>query len=90
MPTDFFRDVQCALQKLGRLTGSLLFQGDEGFPDEPKESEKSDANSQTTEPHLKEGSQVVALFSYEATQPEDLDFLEGDIILVISTGRCYS
>uniref|UniRef100_A0A8D1LM35 Neutrophil cytosol factor 2 n=1 Tax=Sus scrofa TaxID=9823 RepID=A0A8D1LM35_PIG len=59
--------------------------GDEGFPDEPKESEKSDANSQTTEPHLKEGSQVVALFSYEATQPEDLDFLEGDIILVIST-----
>lgn len=68
----------------------MLFQGDEGFPDEPKESEKSDANSQTTEPHLKEGSQVVALFSYEATQPEDLDFLEGDIILVISTGRCYS
>uniref|UniRef100_A0A8C3YPT4 Neutrophil cytosol factor 2 n=1 Tax=Catagonus wagneri TaxID=51154 RepID=A0A8C3YPT4_9CETA len=59
--------------------------GDEGFPDEPKESEKSDANNQTTEPQLKEGSQVVALFSYEATQPEDLDFLEGDIILVIST-----
>lgn len=58
--------------------------GDQGFPDEPKESEKSDANSQTPEPQLKEGSQVVAIFSYEATQPEDLEFLEGDIIQVVS------
>ncbi|XP_068842279.1 neutrophil cytosol factor 2 isoform X3 [Capricornis sumatraensis] len=59
--------------------------GDQGFPDEPEESKKSDANNQTTEPELKEGSKVVALFSYEATQPEDLEFLEGDVILVIST-----
>lgn len=58
--------------------------GDQGFPDEPKESEKSDANSQTPEPQLKEGSQVVAIFSYEATQPEDLEFLEGDVIQVVS------
>ncbi|XP_008566163.1 PREDICTED: neutrophil cytosol factor 2 isoform X1 [Galeopterus variegatus] len=58
--------------------------GDQGFPDEPRESEKSDANHQTAEPQLKEGSQVVALFSYEATQPEDLEFLEGDVILVLS------
>ncbi|XP_014312289.1 neutrophil cytosol factor 2 isoform X2 [Myotis lucifugus] len=58
--------------------------GDQGFPDEAKESEKSDANSQTLEPQLKEGSQVVAIFSYEATQPEDLEFLEGDIIQVVS------
>uniref|UniRef100_A0A667IW41 Neutrophil cytosol factor 2 n=1 Tax=Lynx canadensis TaxID=61383 RepID=A0A667IW41_LYNCA len=58
--------------------------GDQGFPDEPKESEKSEANNQTTEPQLKEGGQVVALFSYEATQPEDLEFQEGDIIQVIS------
>uniref|UniRef100_G3TZU8 Neutrophil cytosol factor 2 n=1 Tax=Loxodonta africana TaxID=9785 RepID=G3TZU8_LOXAF len=58
--------------------------GDQGFPDEPKENEKPDANNQTTEPQLKEGSQVVALFSYEATQPEDLEFLEGDVILVLS------
>uniref|UniRef100_A0A2K5PTS7 Neutrophil cytosol factor 2 n=1 Tax=Cebus imitator TaxID=2715852 RepID=A0A2K5PTS7_CEBIM len=58
--------------------------GDQGFPDEPKESEKADANNQTTEPQLKKGSQVVALFSYEATQPEDLEFQEGDIILVLS------
>uniref|UniRef100_A0A8C9JV37 Neutrophil cytosol factor 2 n=1 Tax=Panthera tigris altaica TaxID=74533 RepID=A0A8C9JV37_PANTA len=58
--------------------------GDQGFPDKPKESEKSEANNQTTEPQLKEGGQVVALFSYEATQPEDLEFQEGDIIQVIS------
>ncbi|ELK16190.1 Neutrophil cytosol factor 2 [Pteropus alecto] len=58
--------------------------GDQGFPDEPKESENPDANGQTTEPQLKEGSKVVALFSYEATQPEDLEFLEGDVIQVLS------
>ncbi|XP_006872617.1 PREDICTED: neutrophil cytosol factor 2 [Chrysochloris asiatica] len=58
--------------------------GDQGFPDEPKENEKSHANNQTIEPQLKEGSQVVALFSYAATQPEDLEFLEGDEILVLS------
>ncbi|OWK08623.1 NCF2 [Cervus elaphus hippelaphus] len=60
-------------------------QGDQGFPEEPEESKKPGANNQTTEPELKEGSKVVALFSYEATQPEDLEFLEGDVILVIST-----
>lgn len=43
-----------------------------------------------TEPRLKEGSKVVALFSYEATQPEDLEFLEGDVIQVLSMGQCYS
>lgn len=32
---------------------------------------------------------MVALFSYEATQPEDLEFLEGDIILVLSRGKHY-
>uniref|UniRef100_A0A7N5JPR9 Neutrophil cytosol factor 2 n=1 Tax=Ailuropoda melanoleuca TaxID=9646 RepID=A0A7N5JPR9_AILME len=58
--------------------------GDQGFPDEPKKSEKSEANNQTTEPQLKEGDQVVALFSYEAAQPEDLEFQEGDIIQIIS------
>uniref|UniRef100_A0A8C6B9W2 Neutrophil cytosol factor 2 n=1 Tax=Monodon monoceros TaxID=40151 RepID=A0A8C6B9W2_MONMO len=58
--------------------------GDQGFPDETEETKKSDANNQTTEAQLKEGSQVVALFSYEATQPEDLEFLEGDVILVLS------
>lgn len=33
---------------------------------------------------------MVALFSYEATQPEDLEFQEGDIIQIISMGRYYS
>uniref|UniRef100_A0A8C0M965 Neutrophil cytosol factor 2 n=1 Tax=Canis lupus familiaris TaxID=9615 RepID=A0A8C0M965_CANLF len=58
--------------------------GDQGFPDEPQESEKSEANNQTTEPTLKEGGHVVALFTYEATQPEDLEFQQGDIIQIIS------
>ncbi|KAG8517338.1 Neutrophil cytosol factor 2 [Galemys pyrenaicus] len=58
--------------------------GDQGLPDEPKESEKSDVKNQTTQAQFKEGSQVVALFNYEATQPEDLDFVEGDVILVIA------
>uniref|UniRef100_A0A8D2B8W5 Neutrophil cytosol factor 2 n=1 Tax=Sciurus vulgaris TaxID=55149 RepID=A0A8D2B8W5_SCIVU len=58
--------------------------GDQGFLDESKEHEKCDVN-QTTEPQFKEGSQVVALFSYEATQPEDLEFQEGDVIQVLST-----
>lgn len=75
---------------LGKLTALLFFQGDQGFPDEPKKSEKSEANNQTTEPQLKEGDQVVALFSYEAAQPEDLEFQEGDIIQIISMGKYYS
>lgn len=75
-------------KKLAKLTNLLLFQGDQGFPEEPKESEKSDINSQIKESQFK-GSQVVALFSYEATQPEDLEFQEGDVILVLSKGKCY-
>lgn len=58
--------------------------GDQGFPDEPTESEHSDAKNQKPELQLKEGTKVVALFNYEATQPEDLEFLEGDVIQVIS------
>lgn len=58
--------------------------GDQGFPDEPKESEHAEAKNQKPELQLKEGSKVVALFNYEATQPEDLEFLEGDVIQVIS------
>lgn len=89
--TDSFSDVQCSLaKKLGKLTDLLLFQGDQGFPDEPQESEKSEANNQTTEPTLKEGGHVVALFTYEATQPEDLEFQQGDIIQIISMGKQYS
>ncbi|KAM5144304.1 neutrophil cytosol factor 2 isoform 2-T2 [Callospermophilus lateralis] len=59
--------------------------GDQGFLDKSKEHEKCDSNQKKMEPQFKEGSQVVALFSYEATQPEDLEFQEGDVILVLST-----
>lgn len=31
---------------------------------------------------------VVAQYSYEATQPEDLEFQAGDMILVLSKGNC--
>ncbi|GAB1285541.1 Neutrophil cytosol factor 2 [Apodemus speciosus] len=58
--------------------------GDQGLVDEPKEGENSDANKQTPEPQPKEGTQVVAIFNYEAAQPEDLEFVEGDVILVLS------
>ncbi|XP_005071342.1 neutrophil cytosol factor 2 [Mesocricetus auratus] len=58
--------------------------GDQGLVDEPKESENFDTNTRTAEPQPKEGSQVTAIFSYEATQPEDLEFVEGDVILVLS------
>lgn len=70
----------------------MLFQGDQGLIDEPKESENFsiDVNTRTAEPQLKEGSQVTAIFSYEATQPEDLEFVEGDVILVLSHGKSYS
>ncbi|XP_075396612.1 neutrophil cytosol factor 2 [Tenrec ecaudatus] len=57
--------------------------GDQGVPEESKEEENSHASHQTELPP-EGGSHVVALFSYEATQPEDLGFLEGDAILVLS------
>lgn len=33
---------------------------------------------------------MVAQYSYEATQPEDLEFQAGDVILVLSKGNCAS
>lgn len=33
---------------------------------------------------------MVALFSYAATQPEDLGFEEGDTIRVLSLGECWA
>lgn len=32
-------------------------------------------------------TQVVAQYNYEATQPEDLEFQAGDVILVLSKGN---
>lgn len=31
---------------------------------------------------------MVALFSYEASQPEDLALSEGDVVLVLAQGKC--
>ncbi|XP_020840041.1 neutrophil cytosol factor 2 [Phascolarctos cinereus] len=56
--------------------------GDQGFPEVPEKKENH--NSHVTEPQQKEGNQVLALFNYEASQPEDLEFLAGDVILVLS------
>ncbi|NP_001075570.1 neutrophil cytosol factor 2 [Oryctolagus cuniculus] len=58
--------------------------GDQGFPEEPDESELSKADDRTTGPKIREGSHVVARFRYEASQPEDLELREGDVVLVLS------
>lgn len=57
--------------------------GDGGFPEEPEDlADLEKPKLGATE--LEGGSQVVALFSYSATQPEDLAFEEGDTIRVLS------
>uniref|UniRef100_A0A8D0G536 Neutrophil cytosolic factor 2 n=1 Tax=Sphenodon punctatus TaxID=8508 RepID=A0A8D0G536_SPHPU len=40
--------------------------------------------NQNSTPEEIEANQVVARYSYESTQPEDLEFQEGDVILVLS------
>uniref|UniRef100_A0A8C8E4P1 Neutrophil cytosolic factor 2 n=1 Tax=Otus sunia TaxID=257818 RepID=A0A8C8E4P1_9STRI len=54
---------------------------DKGFlPDsKPEESPPQEATVEETGP-----TQVVAQYDYEATQPEDLEFQAGDVILVLS------
>ncbi|XP_050757021.1 neutrophil cytosol factor 2 isoform X1 [Gymnogyps californianus] len=52
----------------------------EGFlPDSKPEESPREATPEETGP-----TQVVAQYSYEATQPEDLEFQAGDVILVLS------
>ncbi|NXI71704.1 NCF2 factor, partial [Anseranas semipalmata] len=52
----------------------------EGFlPDSKTEEESQKATSEEMGP-----TQVVAQYNYEATQPEDLEFQAGDVILVLS------
>ncbi|KFV18981.1 Neutrophil cytosol factor 2, partial [Tauraco erythrolophus] len=52
----------------------------EGFlPDSKPEESPQEATLEETEP-----TQVVAQYDYEATQPEDLEFQAGDVILVLS------
>ncbi|POI32905.1 hypothetical protein CIB84_003343 [Bambusicola thoracicus] len=50
----------------------------EGFLPDSKPEELQEATAET------EPTQVVAQYSYEATQPEDLEFQAGDVILVLS------
>ncbi|XP_055963966.1 neutrophil cytosol factor 2 [Sorex fumeus] len=57
--------------------------GDQGVPEE-QEGQEGAGLAPPAADEVKEGSQVVALFSYQATQPEDLEFQEGDVILVLS------
>ncbi|NXU25912.1 NCF2 factor, partial [Thalassarche chlororhynchos] len=52
----------------------------EGFlPDSKPEESPQEATLEETRP-----TQVVAQYNYEATQPEDLEFQAGDVILVLS------
>ncbi|NXK14816.1 NCF2 factor, partial [Herpetotheres cachinnans] len=55
----------------------------EGFiPDSKPEESPQEATPEETGP-----TQVVAQYNYEATQPEDLEFQAGDVILVLSKGN---
>ncbi|NWI71194.1 NCF2 factor, partial [Todus mexicanus] len=55
----------------------------EGFlPDSKLEEPPQEAALEETE-----ATQVVAQYDYEATQPEDLEFQAGDVILVLSKGN---
>lgn len=46
------------------------------FQDKPVSQEK-----------LQKVTQMVALYSYEASTPEDLDFAQGDVITILSKGK---
>ncbi|NXE49428.1 NCF2 factor, partial [Casuarius casuarius] len=54
-----------------------------GFPPESKPEEEA----QKATPEEMGPTQVVAQYNYEATQPEDLEFQAGDVILVLSKGN---
>ncbi|XP_067391280.1 neutrophil cytosol factor 2 [Emydura macquarii macquarii] len=57
----------------------------EGDTDLPRgEDGQAEEGTQKTPPKPLKASQVVARYSYEATQPEDLEFQAGDVILVLS------
>ncbi|XP_006025435.1 neutrophil cytosol factor 2 isoform X1 [Alligator sinensis] len=55
-------------------------EGDQDFPGDGKTEE--DTQKATSEEEL--ANRVVAQYSYEATQPEDLEFQAGDVILILS------
>uniref|UniRef100_A0A8C8RRW7 Neutrophil cytosolic factor 2 n=1 Tax=Pelusios castaneus TaxID=367368 RepID=A0A8C8RRW7_9SAUR len=59
-----------------------VMEGDTDFPRGGNDQLEED--TQKTPPQQLEASQVIAQYSYEATQPEDLAFRAGDVILVLS------
>lgn len=64
------------------LPGSFPPQGEGFLPDSKPEESPQEAMPEETGL-----TQVVAQYSYEATQPEDLEFQAGDVILVLSRGN---
>lgn len=58
-------------------------QGEGFLPDSKPEESPHEATLEEMGP-----TQVVAQYNYKATQPEDLEFQAGDMILVLSKGNC--
>ncbi|XP_061201675.1 neutrophil cytosol factor 2 isoform X2 [Neopsephotus bourkii] len=59
-----------------------ITEGEGVLPDSKPEELPQEATLEETGP-----TQVVAQYNYEATQPEDLEFQAGDVILVLSKGN---
>uniref|UniRef100_A0A452H2G9 Uncharacterized protein n=1 Tax=Gopherus agassizii TaxID=38772 RepID=A0A452H2G9_9SAUR len=57
-------------------------EGDKDLP--RREDGQAEEGTQKTPPQQLEANHVVAQYSYEAIQPEDLEFQAGDVILVLS------
>ncbi|XP_030427265.1 neutrophil cytosol factor 2 isoform X2 [Gopherus evgoodei] len=57
-------------------------EGDKDLP--RREDGQAEEGTQKTPPQQLEANHVVARYSYEAIQPEDLEFQAGDVILVLS------
>ncbi|XP_057282955.1 neutrophil cytosol factor 2 isoform X3 [Pezoporus wallicus] len=60
-----------------------ITEGEGVLPDSKPEELPQEPTPEETGP-----TQVVAQYNYEATQPEDLEFQAGDVILVLSKGNC--
>lgn len=66
------------------LPASFPLQGEGFLPD--SKPEESPQKAMLEETGL---TQVVAQYNYEATQPEDLEFQAGDVILILSKGNLF-
>lgn len=50
-------------------------------------NDKRVSSQDTKENPPKQTNQALALYSYEASRPEDLEFCQGDVITVLSKGN---